>query len=432
MSVSPYTDEWTRSRPDLVVFIPRGAKGRDAENQHFNVVAVPSGVFLAFWTQASVENAPDQRVVSSRSADRGRTWSEPIEIDGPKPGDPAGTGLASWEFPVVAPSVLPGKRARVYCFYNKNLGVNDACEDTTGALRCRWSDDDGLTWSRRTLDYRIASSALSHPDPAVPASWIVYQVPFVTPAGHVLAGFTRWASNAVDPGTGMFERSSEICFLRFENILSEPDPEKLVVTTWPQSPHGLRVPAGGGLAKSVAQEPTVQALSDGRLLCVMRTLTGEVYFALSADDGRTWDEPKPLCYEPRGEPLLNPIAPCPLYRFADGRFFLVFYNNDGSGNGGAGPTDYKRNRSPAWFTLGEEIPGHPTHPIRFAQPRVLLANGGVPAGPIGRTEIATYCSFFEWEGTRYLWYPDRKHFLLGKMVTEELLESAPRSAARAV
>lgn len=418
-----YTDEWKRSKPDFLVYIPPAAQGRDAENQHFNVLPMPSGAFLAFWTQASRENAPDQRVVLSRSLDRGQTWSPPVEIDGPAPDDPPMTGLASWEFPIVAPGVLPQERARIYCFYNKNIGVNDAREGDTGVLRCRWSDDDGATWSE-PRDYPIAPNALSNPDPAVPPVWIVYQVPFVTPQGHVLAGFTRWASNAVDSAEG-FERSSEICFLRFENILTEADPDKLIVTTWPKSPHGLQVPAPQRPSASVAQEPTVQALADGRLICVMRTLTGRMYFALSGDEGRTWNEPRPLCYEPDGKPLLNPIAPCPLYRFGDGRFFLVFYNNDGTGNAGSGPTDYKRNRTPAWFAVGEEAPRHPVQPIRFSPPRVLASNDGVPAGPISRTEIATYSSFFERDGTRYLWYPDRKHFLLGKQITEDFLESAP-------
>jgi hypothetical protein len=427
MRRTAYTNEWQRSKPDFVVYLPKGAESPDAENQHFNVAPTPSGVFLAFWTQATRETAPNQRVVMSRSVDRGLTWSEPVQIDGPGGHDPPGTGLASWAFPVVAPGVARGGAARVYCFYNKNLGVSDARQDSTGALRCRFSDDGGLTWSQRTLDYPVAPNALSHPDPAVPQTWVVYQTPIVTPEKQVLVGFTRWASSAVDPNSNLLQRSSEVCFLRFEDILTQSDPEKLAVSTWPKSPHGLRVPTRAGSPASVAQEPAIQPLSDGRLLCVMRTLTGKVYFALSEDDGRAWNEPAPLCYEPEGEPLLNPIAPCPLYKFEDGRFFLIFYNNDGTANGGSGPADYTRNRTPAWFALGEEIPGHLTQPIRFSAPRVLLSNDGVVVGPMGRTEIATYCSFFEYAGTRCLWYPDRKHFLLGKRITDELLESAPRT-----
>jgi hypothetical protein len=113
MSASPYTDEWARSRPDLVVYIPRGAKGHDAENQHFNVVAMPSGTFLAFWTQASVENAPDQRVVASRSTDRGRTWSEPVEIDGPatRPARDTPVGNSRSSRPACCPASARGSTA---------------------------------------------------------------------------------------------------------------------------------------------------------------------------------------------------------------------------------------------------------------------------------------------------------------------------------
>jgi len=421
MAYGKITEEWRRSSPDFKVYVPAATEGRDATNQHFNVVSTPTGTFLAFWTQGSWENAPDQRIVVSRSTDRGGTWSEPVEVDGPQPSDPVGTGLASWEFPIVASHALPHGDTCIYCVYNKNVGINDAREGDTGVLRCRYSDDDGLTWSEKTHDYPIEPCAISHPDPSVPPVWIVYQVPFVTPEGHVLAGFTHWASNAVDPGKGMFDRHSEIRFLRFENILTEPDPERMRVTTWPKGPHGLRAPHPQRPGISVAQEPTVQAFSDGRLICVMRTLTGRIYFALSEDDGRSWDEPRPLCYEPGGEEMLNPIAPCPLYRLSDDRYLLVFYKNDGTANGGRGPTDVKRNRTPAWFTVGEEIPGHPTQPIRFRRPKILVSNDRVPAGPRGQTGIATYCSFFEYGGKRYFWYPDRKHFLLGKLITDEML-----------
>ncbi|HUT74358.1 MAG TPA: sialidase family protein [Armatimonadota bacterium] len=348
----PRIVEWRRSQPDFVVYLPRDAGGTDAENQHLNVVATPSGSFLAFWTQATEENAPDQRVVVSRSTSRGNTWSPPSVIDGAQPGDPPGTGLASWEFPIIAPGMAADGGARVYCFYNKNVGINDAREDTTGVLRVRYSDDDGLTWSDGTFDYPVAPNALSNPDLAVPPNWIVYQTPGATREGHVLAGFTRWASDAIST-MGLLERSSEVCFLRFENILSERDPARLVVTTWPRADHSIRIPAPGNPEISVAQEPSVQVLSDGRLICVMRALTGMVHFALSEDDGRSWGETAPLCREPGGKPLLNPIAPCPLYRFGDGRFLLIFYNNDGSGNGGSGPTDYLRNRTPAYCAIGK-------------------------------------------------------------------------------
>ena len=406
-------EEWQRTNPDLLVYVPQKPGGLDHTNQHFNVAATPSGAFLATWTSATRESSPDQRVVFSRTIDRGKTWSKPELLDGPKPDDPPGTGLASWQFLILGPR-------RIWCFYNKNIGIDDARTADTGVLRSRYSDDDGVTWSE-THDYPIAPNAISHPDPGIPPTWIVYQNPNVTPGGHVLAGFTRWASNAVDPDVGMFERASEICFLRFENILSEPDPGKLIVTTWPKSPHGLSVPNPFRPGINTAQEPTVQAFTDKRLIVLMRTLRGRIYYALSEDDGRTWDEPRPLRYSPNGKPLLNPMAPCPLYKLRDGRYLLVFYNNDGSGHGGRGPTDSINVRNPAYITIGREVADR-DRPIRFGPPKLFASTDWTPiSGTDTGTQVAAYCSLVEDQGERILFYPDRKHFLLGRYLTDEWL-----------
>ncbi len=413
-------DEWLRTEPDIVVYVPDD-ESRDETNQHFNVVATPTGAFLATWTIATREADPDQRVVFSRSTDRGLTWTAPETIDGAGTNDAPGTGMASWQFLVVSKGVLPGGGTRIWCFYNKNVGIDDARAADTGVLRCRWSDDDGITWSRETRDFAIGPNAISHPDPRVPPTWIVYQNPGVTPEGAVLAGFTRWASNAVDPGVGMLERNSEVCFLRFENILTEPDPDRLVVTTWPEAPHGIRVESPFRPGVSVAQEPTAQPLSDGRLVTVFRTLTGRIWRAISEDDGRSWGEPQPLRYAPGGEEILNPCAPCPLYKLSDGRFLLLFYNNDGSGHGGRGPTDAANVRNPAWVTIGREIPGEREQPIRFGPPKVFADTRWVCAPGTNRTQVATYCSLVEDRGERIIFYPDRKHYLLGKRLTDEWL-----------
>ena len=41
----------------------------------------------------------------------------------------------------------------------------------------------------------------------------------------------------------------------------------------------------------------------------------------------------------------------------------------------------------------------------------------------GRLEAATYVSLTEHAGRRVLWYPDRKSFLLGKLITDEMLDA---------
>jgi hypothetical protein len=236
----------------------------------------------------------------------------------------------------------------------------------------------------------------------------------------MLAGFTRWASSAADKAASMFDRSSELCFLRWENILTERDPAKLLVTTWPSAPHGIQVPSPDRPGISVAQEPSTQPLSDGRLICVMRTLTGRIWYATSADDGHTWSEAQVLRYRAGGEPILNPLAPCPLYRLADGRYLLVFFNNDG---GKGGPKNSKQNRTPVWYTVGRETKKD-GQPLYFGKPQILTSNDAAPLGHQNHTQVGSYPSFFEYQGKRYFWYPDRKHFLLGKLVTDAMLERA--------
>ena len=52
----------------------------------------------------------------------------------------------------------------------------------------------------------------------------------------------------------------------------------------------------------------------------------------------------------------------------------------------------------------------------FSEPRVLTDNDGVALPPEDQTQVATYGSFFEHEGRAIWWYPDRKHYLLGKIM----------------
>ena len=187
--------------------------------------------------------------------------------------------------------------------------------------------------------------------------------------------------------------------------------------------HGLRVPAPDDPRMSIAQEPTFQDLSDGRMICVMRNCTGCIQFALSADGGHTWDEPRPLRYAPGGPKMLQPLASCPLYKLTDGRFVQVFHNNDGTAHGGRGVTDSKVVRRPVFVVIGREI-RNADQPILFGKPKLLADNNGVPWGPAHDKQIGTYPSLFEFEGKVYFWYPDRKHYLLGKVLTPQLLDDA--------
>jgi len=429
---TPTEAEVNRTDPDYVAYRPESPDSPAARNEAFLVIPTPADTFVAVWTQGAIGDESNQRVVSSRSTDYGETWSEPVTVAGPDSDDSGGDGIASWGIPLVAPSVRPDGGHRIYCFYNKNVGIVDGRVDTTGVLRCRYSDDDGQSWSKSAVEFDIEPAKFSHPEPSVPPNWVAYQPPVRTADDAALLGFMHWASEEYYPDnagisrqsmgvSALFNTHSAVRFLRFENVFETTDATDLRVRTWPENGHGLQVPHPDRPGASFAQEPSIQPLSDGRLICVMRTLTGEIHFALSENNGRSWDTPRPLCYDPFDvqRPIQNPVAPCPLYRLSDGRYFLVFYNNDGEASGASGPEDMHRTRRPAWFTIGEEV-NHPTHPLRFQEPRVLMDNDGISIGPVERTEVATHPSFFEHDGTAYIWYPDRKHFLLGTEITELL------------
>ena len=439
MEPKTWSDEWKRTDPDLVVYLPEEENGFDSVNQHFLVKKSPSGAWLAFWTRGADEGEINQHCVISRSTDRGTTWSEPQMIDGPPaaqnldykaPQQREGSwrtppvsdeegkrhaGIASWQFPIYAE-----KFGRLYCFYNNNLGVAEYRYDLCGVLRGRYSEDDGVTWSDETFDLPIRRTITDNKDPNIPINWIVWQIPYVTSQGEVIAPFTKWPSHKDAPKP----EGSESWFLRFDNILVEPDIAKLTTTTLPDGDRGLRVPAINNPSASFSEEPAMVELSDGRFYCVIRTDAGFIATSLSEDCGHTWSTPVPLYRDFDGELMLNPVVPCPIWKLADGRYILYYCNNNGDANGGEFPCGYKcwrMNRYPAFISVGHEDPTNPYRPIRFGPPKMVVDTEGVALGVGGRTDAGSYCSLVEDGSDRILFYPDRKHFLLGKVLTNEWL-----------
>ena len=440
MTRKTWSDEWKRTNPDIIVYLPEKEVAFDSVNQHFCVVRTPRDAWLAIWTRGADEGEPNQSVVASRSTDHGNTWSEPVVIDGPPSAadngflppdrrtgewktadvtpdeDARHAGIASWGFPVVAPAL-----DRIYCFYQKNEGVAEYRYDLCGVLRGKWSNDDGLTWSDDHIDLPIRRTAIDHPEPAIPINWIIWQVPYLTSRQEVVAPFTRWPSRRAPEPNG-----AECWFLRFDNVLTETDPRALATTTLPKGDRGLRFPTYDEPSISFAEEPALVELSDGRLFTAFRTAVGYIAFSISQDRGRSWTAPAPLYRDREGELVLNPVTPAPIYKLADGRFVLLYTNNKGDAHGGHFPCGYacfRTNRYPAFISVGVENPDDPGYPIRFGPPRVFVDSHGVGIGPGGRTDAASYTSLLECNDGRILFYPDRKHFLVGKHVTDEWLKA---------
>lgn len=404
--------EWLRTNPDVVVYLPDGKE--DGDNEHFLVFDAPhSKELLAIWTQSSVEGHGDNRAVIARSED-GQNWSSPIVIAGKSIDRPE--GQASWAFPVVS------KKGRIYCFYTKET-QNPDTRQHSGVMGCFYSDDNGYKWTPGK-DITVPKNRFDNPDPAFTPNWIVWQKPIRDSKGRYISGYTQWSSEAVvkKPTGNWTDQDSRSGFVRFENIDDNPLPENLIISWLPSCKEGIAVAHPSYPQISVCQEPAVVLLPDKRLFVVMRTMTGYIWYTVSNDDGETWREPEVLRNKDGGKRIQNPMASCPIYELSDGKYLLVHYNN----NGKSGEYDqFKANwgnvnqlnhlRNPASIALGKFMPGA-HQPVWFTDSEEFLSTGDLPFGPKGTAEVATYPSVTQRDGIYTLWYPDRKHFLLGKQL----------------
>jgi hypothetical protein len=411
-----YTQEWQRTQPDYVVYLPQRPDGPDGYADHFLVEETPRGVLLAIWTTGDVEAAPNERVVCSRSIDGGLTWSDPhvIADNEGQPGEVAWAG-----FPLVSAA------GRIYCWYNKNVGVRDGGDYFTGVLRCAYSDADGLAWTQGHVDIPYRRTRFDNPDPRVPCKCVVWQKPIRDARGRWLVGLSRWSSAAVFPPPAKgyhLDTSSEV--MRFENIDAGPHPADVRITWLPEGDQPIRVACPiepeRSRGYSLCEEPGMVLLPDGRLFMVLRTVTGRIWYTVSDDEeATTWRTPEPLRYQDGGEEVLHPKAPCPLFALRDGRFLLLFHHHDGFGYGASGPWDMNARR-PLFLSVGAyRATAH--QPIWFSRPKQVCDTHGVGVGPESLIWLAMYSSVTEQGGRRVLWYPDRKHFLLGRAITDEWL-----------
>lgn len=305
--------ELQRTRPDYMVYIPKSLDGatHDTGNEHFLVFDGPDGSLMAVWTQSTMECMPDQRLVFSRSEGDDKSWSKPRVIAGPNPA--AKTKMCSWGFPLVS------KTGRIYVLYNRHIGIDDIFVHTTGLMAAIYSDDNGRSWSSPQV-IPMRRSIWDHPDSSVPANWIVWQKPERLSEGKYIIGFTRWVSKAVrhkPPLEHWTAEESVVEFMRFENIDDNPEAEDIVISNFCFNDEALRVGHPEDTRVSLVQEPSLVKLPDERLFCVMRTATGHPYYTVSSDEGKSWSQPEKIRHTDKGESLLHPCSPCPLYNIGD-------------------------------------------------------------------------------------------------------------------
>lgn len=393
--------EFLVTLPDIYTFIPDSELSPLGTSQHYLMVQLKSGRWFGVWTNGWQEGATNQSVVCHWSDNEGKTWSSRRLIDGPS----ISSYVASWGFPIYIENLN-----RIYVFYQQDNGERIY---HTGNLVFRFSSDEGETWSKvYTVNYPRGEYNPS--DTTQLPSWWVFQAPQIID-GKYMVGVSDILMKKPEV---MY--STEARFLIFENILSEKDPTNIIVSARPTYGPGLRVYwSDNDRSRSSSQEPSFVQLSNGILFCTMRTAKGYLYYAISNDKGFTWSRTRPLLYEDK-DTVLNPVASCPIYPLDKGRYILIYNNNRGDANGGKYSYDLLLNRTPSFYSIGEENLSDSVQPIKFSKAKILMENFVRPYGPQKRTEVATYPSFTTHSDFHILWYPDRKHFLLGKRISKSL------------
>jgi len=321
------------------------------------VVKLADGTWLCVMTTgAGREGSRGQHIVSTRSRDKGRTWGPLVDIE------PADGPEASWAMPFLAPS------GRVYVFYTYNArNLREVIADTAYARRrvdtlgeyaFKYSDDGGRSWSRRRWTIPVRETAIDRANPyggKVRFFWGVGKP--IAYRGAMMLGFAKVGRF----GAG-FIAQSESWFLKCDNILTEPDPDKLRWQTLPEGDHGLRSPEG-----PIAEEVNLAALSDGSLFCTYRTVAGHPCHAYSRDGGRTWTPPAFMTYYPGGPLVDHPRAANFVRKLTEGpyagRYIYWFHNHAGRGYEG---------RNPAYLLGGVERDSPQGKVIHWGRPVAIL------------------------------------------------------------
>ena len=312
-------------------------------DQPYIVITKDGNWLCTMTTGADREGQGDQHVVSTISADHGKTWTPPVDIE------PADGPEASWVMPLMTPS------GRVYAFYTYNgdnirsLGEQDNIRaDTLGWYCYRYSDDNGQTWSADRYRLPLRVTAVDRGNDwhgEVQIFWGIGKP--ITFNGRAMFAFTKIGKYMLDESEGWFFRS--------DNILTESDPAKIQWELLPEGDHGLRNAEFG----SIQSEQNIVPMRDGGVYCMYRTTTGYPCHAYSRDGGRTWTLPEQATYAPGGKRMKNPRA-CPrIWRTQNGKYLFWFHNHSGKDFLG---------RNPAWISGGVEKDGH----IHWSQPEILL------------------------------------------------------------
>ncbi len=313
------------------------------------------------------EGESGQHVVTFISADQGRTWDGPFDIE------PANGPEASWVMPLRVPDT-----GRIYAFYTFNKDNlrkvktvdGDLCSrvDSLGAYAYRYSDDNGRTWSADR--YYIPMRLFDCDRRNVYGGEVMFFWGVGKPFIHNGKAYVC-ASKVGGFGTGFFTQNEGVLFCS-PNLLTEPDPAKHKWDTLPDGDIGIRTPDDGG---PIAGEFNATPMNNGWLYGTFRTIDGWSCHAASRNDGHTW-ETEWMTFTPGSRRVKNPRCANFVRRFSNGKYLYWFSFHGGEMLGSRpdvnGATGYA-NRNPVWLCGGIEKKGH----IHWSQPEVILYDDNI-------------------------------------------------------
>ena len=337
--------------------------GLEIPTEHYSdqpyLIKTDDGAWLCqLTTGPGEEGRPGEHIISTRSFDQGRTWSDPVDVE------PIDEREASYGVLAKAPG------GRVFCFYNYNtnnvrsyVDKNPVCPDYLGKrvdmlgdFVFKYSDDHGKTWSKERINIPIRKFKIDY------ENYYKGEMIFFWNVGRTfeLDGRLYVSLHRIgyDENDYFFYRT-EGSLLMSEDILHIKNPAEANWVTLPEGDTGLKTPQGGGL---VAEEHSYVTLSDKSIYSTYRTTDGMPACTYSRDGGKTWEEPEYVRYED-GRLVRHPRAANFVWKCENGKFLYWYHNNFGK---------WFADRNPVWLCCGEEVDTPQGKKIAWSQPEIVL------------------------------------------------------------
>lgn len=361
------------------------------------IIQAEDGTWVcALTTGEGREGQAGQYILTMRSKDFGKTWSDRNRME------PKGSPENSYSV------LLKTDFGRIYCFYNYNKdnlreviandppfegGVTKRV-DSLGYYVFRYSDDNGITWSKERGEVPMRRFKLDMKNPYGGEILFFWNV-----GKPLIDGKEAYLSihKVGELGEGFFVKSEGV-LIKSDNIMYEPDMKKLNFETLPEGNVGLRAPEGGG---AVSEEQSYVSLSDGSFFSVYRTIDGRAAYSYSRNKGKSWENPEYM-------PVKNPRAANFVWKLENGTFIYWFHNHGG---------DWYLDRNPVWCLSGIETDGENGRVIEWSQPEILLYDEDIYT-------IISYPDLIEEDGKIYITETEKdtaRTHLLDSVFIEKML-----------